>query len=58
MHQKDPVKVEIWLDGIFFNKIDVDPAGYSVVAVIKEFKAMAEQGLVPSANKIEVRRAL
>lgn len=59
MQQKDPVKVEIWLDGEFYNKIDVvGDAGYSPVAVIQLLQKQLSQDPRFFTKKIEIRRAL
>lgn len=58
MHQKDPIKIEVWIDGRFYGKYEVNPDGYDPIAIMRSFKEQAAQGLIPSANKIEIRRGL
>lgn len=58
MIERDPFKIEVWLDGEFYNKFDADPAGYDLIKILQDFKDKMQQGLMPSAKKIEIRRAL
>jgi len=58
MQERDIFKVEVWIDGQFYTKFDVDPVGYNPIAIIRDFKNKAAQGLIPSANRIELRKAL
>jgi hypothetical protein len=58
MQQKDFLKIEVWLDGKFYNKYDVDPKGYNLIAMLRDFKQQVAEGKIPSANKIEIRKGL
>lgn len=58
MQQKDVLKIEIWLDGRFYGKHEVDPKGYDPIKMLREFKEMVAKGELPSANKIEIRKGL
>lgn len=58
MQEKDTFKIEVWLDGNFYTKLDVDAEGYNLVAIIADFKKKVSEGLIPSADKIELRKAL
>jgi len=58
MQQKDFLKIEVWIDGRFYQKHEVDPSGYDPIKMMREFKDMVAKGELPSANRIEIRKAL
>lgn len=58
MQQKDYLKVEIWLDGRFYNKYEVNPDGYDPIKMLRDFKEMVAKGEIASANRIEIRKGL
>lgn len=58
MQQKDLLKIEIWVDGRFQGKHEIDPKGYNLTEIIRYYKDQAAQGLIPSANVISVRKGL
>lgn len=58
MQQKDYLKIEVWIDGRFYGKFEVDPSGYDPIKMMREFKQMAAEGKIPSANRIEIRKGL
>lgn len=58
MQQKDPLKIEVWVDGRFYGKYEVNPDGYDPIAMMRHFKEMVQRGEMPSANRIEIRKGL
>jgi hypothetical protein len=58
MQQKDALKIEVWVDGRFYGKHEIDPAGYNLTEIIRYYKDQAAKGLIPSANVISVRKGL
>lgn len=58
MQQREFLKLEVWLDSQYYDKIDVDANGYNIAVLLKEFKAKMDQGLIPFATRLEFRKAL
>ena len=57
MQQKDPFKVEVWLDNSFYSKLSVATADYNVGILMQEIRTLMQQGTIPKADKIEIRQA-
>lgn len=58
MQQREFLKLEIWLDNQYYDKIDADINGYNIAVLLKGFKEKMSIGLIPYADKIEFRKAL
>lgn len=57
MQQKNPYKVEVWLDDRFYDKIAVQQSNYNVVEIMEEIKKRMAQGLLPNSDRIEIRNS-
>lgn len=57
MHQKDPFKVEVWLDSSYYSKMIIPSPNYNIAVLVEEIKSMIRKGLIPVADKIEIRQA-
>lgn len=58
MQQKDHYKVEVWLNGSFYDKFAVDVNNnYDPAKIIEQIRSRIADGTAPFADRIEIRKA-